>query len=242
MITRFYTGFVNVPYVVKALIFLAIVTLSVLLVLAARRATRTGDSDLFPLIVMAGGVVGTVLLAVVISFAKPILFVRYFVGLLPVCCILLAAGAVKARRRVLGFAAYGVLLVVSVVCVVPVLTDSWRPEFEAVSERITAGVSDDTVVLVMGPNENDIALSGFDHYHDADIPVQMIDSARGSDAVAEAVAVLGSDPGRVWVLQYSTTTEFDAPDGYDVAFEERYDSRFFDRDYALRLTLLEAVR
>ena len=51
---------------------------------------------------MAGAVVGTVVLAVVISLAKPVLFVRYFVGILPTCCILLAAGAITARTRVLG--------------------------------------------------------------------------------------------------------------------------------------------
>ncbi|MDX2382008.1 MAG: glycosyltransferase family 39 protein [Acidimicrobiia bacterium] len=241
LITRFFTGFVNVPYNVKALIFLAIAALSVLLVIAGRRATRTKDSDLFPLTVMAAAVVGTILFAVLISLVKPILFVRYFVGLLPMCCILLAAGAVTARTRVVGFAAYGVLFVVSVACVIPVLTDSWRPDFGDVGERIAADAPEDTVVLMVGPNENNIALSGFDHYNDADIPVRMIDSAEGSAAVADAVAGLETEPSRVWLLQYTTMQTFETPEGFDVAHEERYDSRFFERRFPMRLTLLESV-
>jgi hypothetical protein len=196
---------------------------------------------MFSVIVMAGAVFGTVLLAVVVSLAKPILFVRYFVGILPTLCILLAVAAVRSRPRIPGVTAYFLLLVVSIAFVVPVVTETWRPDFAAVGDTIAEGGSEDAVVLIVGPDPNDLGLSGFDHYNDAAVPVVMVDSRDGSDAVAAAIDELDGDPARVWLLRYRAFGGADVPPGYEVVLDERYDSRFFERSFPMRLILLESL-
>ena len=241
LLTQFFTGFADVPAIVKTLVLVAITVLIVLLLGSVRRASRTPDSDLFPVLVMIGAVVGTILLAVAVSLFKPILYVRYFAGVLPTFCVLLAAAAVGARRRVVGWVAYGVLFLVSIAFVIPVVTESWRPDFGGVIDRIVEVEPDAAVLLVAGPNRLETALSGLDHYNGARIPVQTIDIAGVDEGVADAIADLSSDPSHVWLLQHQAIRRINAPDGFDVTFEERYDSHFFEYDFPMRLTLLESA-
>ncbi len=240
IVTQFFTAFVDVSVMVQVLIIAAIVVLAVPVAFLVWRSALDRAPTFLPVGVLVAAVVGTIVLAAIVSLAKPILFVRYFAGILPLCCILMAAGAARARSRALGFAAFGVLLLVSIATVIPILTDSWRPDFATVGERIAAEGSDGTVVLLVGPDENDLALSGFDHYHDEDIPARTVDSKGADEAVAETVAGLDPDTQRVWLLQYRAVGDIERPDGYEVVFEERYDSRFFSRSFPIRLTLLES--
>ena len=156
-------------------------------------------------------------------------------------CILLGIAAVRSRPRIPGIAAYGLLMVVSIACVVPVVTDSWRPDFAAVGDTIAERGSESAVVLIVGPDQNDLGVAGFDHYNDGDVPVRMIDNREGSDAVTTAIDDLDVVPERVWLLRYRATDGSDVPPGFEVTFDEYYDSRFFERTFPMRLTLLESV-
>lgn len=240
IVTQFFTAFIDVSVVVQALIAVALVVLAVPVVLLIWRLARDRDSTLVLGGVLVGAVAGTIVLAAILSVAKPILFVRYFAGILPLFCILLAVGAARARSRAVGYVAFGVLLVVSIASVIPILADSWRPDFAAAGERIAAGGSEGTVVILVGRDENDVGLSGFDYYHDADIPVELIDSRGADETVADKVASLDADIQRVWLVQYRTIADIEPPEGYEVTFEERYDSRFFSGSFPIQLILLEA--
>lgn len=232
-----FTGFLDVPLAAQALIVAAIAVLTVLLIAALRRTAVEGSGDLFPFVVMGGAVVGTFLLSVLVSVITPVIFVRYFVGILPLCCILLAVGAVRARPAWLGTAAAAVLLVVSVASSVPVLTDSWRPDFAGATARIAADGPEGTIVVLVG--SDDIGATGFDHYHDPDIPVLRVDAV--GEETANALADLDTSVSSIWIVQSRPAGPTDPPPGFETTLTERYETRFFDRDFTITLTRLEPV-
>ena len=240
IVSQFFTAFVAVSSPVRAIILGSLAVLAALLVLAAARMAQRAEHDLFPLLVMVAAVVGTIVLAVLVSVVEPILFVRYFAGILPIGCILLAAAAVRGRPRVLGWAAFGALAAVSVACVIPVVTDSWRPDFGAVTETVGAESSDDAIMLVIGNNQNDLALSGLDHYIGDRVPIQVVDTSVGDSAVPDAIAAQGADSD-IWLLQPGSTPTLAVPEGFVATVDETYDTRFFERRFRMRLTLLEPV-
>lgn len=191
----------------------------------------------FAAAVIVGAVVGTIALSVAISVLRPLIFVRYFVGILPMVAVMLAVP--MGRLRFVTSTAFAALIVVSVVHAIPTIDDTWRPAFGAATDRIEAAGPDDSIVLLVGADASDFRVSGFWYYLDAahaviDVPGQVSDPT-----FTDAIDQLSEDIDRVWVVQYQRIGAVATPDGFAVASTERLDSRFFTRTYPVSVVELE---
>lgn len=200
--------------------------------------TRNDQSDGgFGAAVVVAAVAGTIVLSIVISALRPLIFVRYFVGILPFVAVLLGAGVARLRLPAMG--AFVLLVAVSVVHAVPTVNDTWRPAFAAATDRIEADGADGTVVLLVGPDPTDFRLTGFGFYLDPGFDVVEVTGDVTDPAFGDAIDGLDADVNRVWVLQYQTVSRIDPRTDVTATVFERYDARFFEGFYPISLVRLD---
>jgi hypothetical protein len=180
-------------------------------------------------------------LSIGVSVLRPLIFVRYFVGILPALALVVgAAFSTSVRwRRVVDVALLG-LVFASLTHVGPTISDPWRPEFKAATEQIEAD-PDAALVLFVGDDPDDFRARGFGYYLDADIAVQDVIGGVEDPAFIDAASRLPPDADVVWVLQYGSVGEFIAPAGFDATLTQRLPSRFFTRTYPIGLTRLQRI-
>ncbi len=189
---------------------------------------------------IVAALLGTLLLALVAEVLRSLISVRYFVGILSFVCIV-AAGFESSRRQPAILVASLVLVVVSLVHAVPTVLDTWRPEFEAATDRIESRLESDTTVVLIGPEDARIHATGFDHYPDPAPGAGLVDIDLAEGALQDALSQIDPGSSVVWVMQYATIGPIGVPNGFALASEERYDSRFFSNGRVMSLTRLERV-
>ena len=190
---------------------------------------------------IGAALVGTFLLAIVAEVVRPLISVRYFVGILPLVCIVAATGWVSTRRRAGIVAASLVLVATSFVHAVPTVLDAWRPEFEAATDRIETDAVSDTTIVLIGRDDARLHAAGFDHYFDPLPGAKIVDLDLADDGLREALTRIDMATSVVWVVQYADIGPIDVPSGFTAAATERFDSRFFSGRYVIALTRLELV-
>lgn len=235
---QFFTAFADRSSFDTLVIATALVVLTsvALRALWSERAAHADEG--FAAAVMVGAVFGTIVLSVAVSMLRPLIFVRYFVGILPMVAVLLSVGL--ARRRVIVGAAFTALLAVSVAHAIPILSDTWRPDFRPVTDRIETTDPGDSIVLLVGQDASDFRVNGFRYYLDAEFAVVEVTGRVTDPVFADALVQLDEDIGIVWVVQYQTVSgPVVAPNDFEIRSSERFDSRFFTRRYPVSVTQLE---
>ena len=200
------------------------------------RAGRASRPEVgFAAAVVVVGLFGTVALSVLVSLLKPLVFIRYFVGILPLVAVLV--GVSVARLRPVAVVAVGALLALSVVHTIPTVVDTWRPPFGEIADRIDASDQPGDVVVTVGRGR-DYRTTGIDFYVEPRIAVSDFRGSVRDPAFVEVLEEVG-DEHRVWVLQYGTVADLDSPNGRSVLSDERLDSRFLlHGGYRYSLSLL----
>ncbi len=234
---QFFTAFADRSSLDNLLIAAALLVLSAAALLQLWSEREAHGDDGFAAAVIVGAVFGTIVLSVVVSMLRPLIFVRYFVGILPMVAVLLAVGV--GRRRAATGAAFAVLLVVSVIHAVPTVDDTWRPDFRRATDTIEAAGADDAIILLVGPGADDFRASGFWYYLDPEFAVIEVTGRTTDPVFADAVDQLDEDIATVWVVQYQSINSVASPTGFDIASAERFDSRFFTRRYPISVIELE---
>lgn len=239
---QFFTVFERVGPMPFALIGAAVAWLLVAGAVATFRGPSPPSGRAFGHGLLLAVVLGTILVAELVSLLKPIMFVRYLVGILPAFALLLAQGVVAGRPRWVGAGALVLLLAVSAWTDRTILGESWRPDFRTPTALIRAQGAPGEVVLLFAPDGSSFNMAGFDHYYDAALPVV---SDFGDDPVTSkldaALARLGAPPPGLWVLQHRDVRRLTAPEGYRVTHRSRYRTRFFGRQERIGLHHLERL-
>jgi 4-amino-4-deoxy-L-arabinose transferase-like glycosyltransferase len=165
---------------------------------AARRAAPPTRNGYFYLL---AGVGGTFLIALVISLYKPLIHLRYFNGIVPSACLLIAYG-LRPRALAVG------LLALSLYSTYTVTTSRWQEDWRAVAAYVETHEEPGDKILVIFP-----AVAKFwglplaDYYYHGNAPLIYFDSfvrdeagqLSTADDIARALEALG--PHRqVWVV------------------------------------------
>lgn len=239
---RFFTAYAGSSTTEVILIGGSLAVLAGAAVLALVNAEHLTPDRRFDAFAVAGALVGTMALAVVASRFRPLIFVRYFTGVLPMLCVVAGVAWSFRPRHALTLPAAIVLMAICIIHVPPTLTTTWRPAFGAATDVIEAGGTDGTVVFLAGHDHTNFNVVGFWHYLDPEIGVVTVDVGR--DSLADALAAVEPDVQRVWVVQYRPIDTFEAPDGFIITNRTRFDSRFpdFDISYPVVLSRLDASR
>ncbi|MEM1411533.1 MAG: glycosyltransferase family 39 protein [Pseudomonadota bacterium] len=201
-------------------------------------------------------VAGTVLIAALVSLLKPIIFIRYFVGVLPAFALLMAAGLdrgfgargsaisaslVQRGGLAVSVGALVVLLLVSVGTSRTVLTEAWRPDFKTPTQILLNQGRPGDRVLLFAPQGTPFSMIGFDYYYRAPMPVETDYGPRpvGQKLLSALNRDRSGEASVVWVVQHQQVKRLQPPEGYEVTFRERYTTRFFQRKNRISLTRLE---
>jgi len=231
----FFTAFAGLGFFDRIVVVGALAVSFVVSAQTMRAARDSGTDVGFAAAIVFAGLFGTVALSVLVSLLKPLVFIRYFVGILPLVAVLV--GVSVARLRPVAGVAVGALFAVSVVHAIPTVVDTWRPPFGEIAERVeTAGQPGDVVVTV--GRGRDYRTTGIDFYFDSGIAVSDFRGSVQDPGFADALDEVG-DGQRVWVLQYGVALDFDPPDGRTVISHDRFDTRFLlHGGYRYSLSLL----
>ena len=136
ILVQFFSAFGLVPFSLRVLIAGCIYTVLfigfVAMIRSLRQTPEAGSNYLLFLSVVAG----TFGLAIIVSYMKPVIFIRYFLGIVPFVCLLLAYGFFRIRPKFIGATLLAFLVVFSILFGFQVTTYSWRPDFRAVASHI----------------------------------------------------------------------------------------------------------
>ncbi|MEM9467147.1 MAG: glycosyltransferase family 39 protein [Actinomycetota bacterium] len=241
---QFFTAFANRSNLDNLVIGAALMVLFVI-ALRALWSGRTTDADQgLAASVVVAAVVGTFALSVLVSLFRPLIFVRYFAGILPMTAIVLAVGVSRsrisdARTRWVALGAFGLLLLARLGHAVPTIDDTWRPDWRAATDQLETASADDSVTLLVGPDSGDFRVSGFWYYADPDLPVIEVTGQVTDPVFTDAVDQLDADIATVWVVQYELIDRVPELDDFEPVSFQRFDSRFFTGSYRISVVELD---
>jgi hypothetical protein len=186
-------------------------------------------------------VLGTLGFAVAISLLKPILFVRYLVGVLPFLAIVLAVGATVARPRWLASASLAVLLLTGLWGSLQILQSNWRPNFKAPLALVEQSAGPQAQLLLLAPAADTMHLLGFEHYFKGNQPLVTVYGPEAAvDKLAAVLPGLPTSTTSVWVLQLQPEGPVPAQlAGFNREFSQDYPSRFFTGNLVVSLARYE---
>jgi uncharacterized membrane protein len=189
--------------------------------------------------VIVGAVVGTLVLSVILSLIRPLFFVRYFVGIVPLFAVIV--GSALTRIRVGAVAAFVVLLIIGVVHTIPTVTDTWRPPLAQATEHIEAEGSEGVAVVSVGIGRYQGTLD-LKHYLDPAIDVVDIIDNPAESRVVDALLRFDEATETVWVIHYEPMDMLEMPEGFVSTFAERFDYRILQsEDLSIWIERLERV-
>ncbi len=242
---QFFTGFVDVStsdwiMVHVTLAVPIIVALAVLLRLSGQKlhSNAAGSPDAaFAGAVVGAAFAGPVLLAFLASEIRPLIFVRYLVGILPFLAILL--GAALTRLRPVPVIAFSTLFAVATLHAVPTINDAWRPAFRDATDRIEQDHPNNVMVVAVGRCIRCVDAIGLFYYLDDGYELVEYDGSVHDEEFAEFLDELETTAPRIWILQSLDVIGFDAPPGFIASVDERHDTRFFETRYRIQITALD---
>jgi len=248
---EFFTGFVDYPLIATNMdeflrytvnVTVILVSLAVLLLFGSRHVRAVADRA--PEAAYAGAVVGaalfgTLVLAFVASQLRPLLYVRYFVGILPFLAILI--GAALARMRPVSVIAFGALFALSVVHTALAVDETWRPAFRNATDQIEQDQPDDVIVVLVDFNFSDVRFFGLRYYLDEAYQTVEYDGSIRNGEFAAFLDDLETSALRTWVLQAGTApADVDTPPGFVTSVQAQHGSRFlFLGPFTIQVTALD---
>ncbi|MGA0237027.1 MAG: glycosyltransferase family 39 protein [Acidimicrobiales bacterium] len=234
---QFFTGFVERSTADSLVVG---VTLAALLVFGSLRLRSVADGSpdaAFAGAVVGAALVGTGLLSIAVSELRPLVFVRYFVGVLPFLAILI--GAALTRLRPVPVIAFSTLFAVATLHAVPTINDAWRPAFRDATDRIEQDHPDDVIVVSVGPAPGDFRATGLRYYLDNGYVLHEYAGSVRDQEFPEFLDELRTTAPRTWILQYRHAHNFNTPPGFIASANERYETRFFETRYMIQITALD---
>jgi len=234
---QFFTGFVERSTADSLVVG---VTLAALLVFGSPRLRSVADGSpdaAFAGAVVGAALVGTGLLSIAVSELRPLVFVRYFVGVLPFLAILI--GAALTRLRPVPVIAFSTLFAVATLHAVPIINDAWRPAFRDATDRIEQDHPDDVIVVSVGPAPGDFRATGLHYYLDNGYVLHEYAGSVRDQEFPEFLDELRTTAPRTWILQYRHAHNFNTPPGFIASANERYETRFFETRYTIQITALD---
>jgi len=234
---QFFTGFVERSTADSLVVG---VTLAALLVFGSVRLRSVADGSPdagFAGAVIGAALVGTGLLSIAVSELRPLVFVRYFVGILPFLAILI--GAALTRLRPVPVIAFSTLFAVATLHAVPTIDDAWRPAFRDATDRIEQDHPDDVIVVSVGPGPGDFRATGLRYYLDNGYVLHEYAGSVRDQEFPEFLDELRTTAPRTWILQYRHAHNFNTPPGFIASANERYETRFFETRYMIQITALD---
>ena len=188
--------------------------------------------------VIGAAFAGPVLLALIASEVRPLVFVRYFVGVLPFLAILI--GAALTRLRPVPVIAFSTLFAVATLHAVPIINDAWRPAFRDATDRIEQDHPDDVIVVFV---DLDFSLSpyyGLLYYLDEAYHTVEYNDSGHNGGFAAFLDNLETTASRTWVLQAGKAPViFDDPPGFVTSVQEEYGSHYFYDSFTIRIAALD---
>jgi len=235
---QFFTGFVERSTADSLVVG---VTLAALLVFGSVRLRSVADGSPdagFAGAVIGAALVGTGLLSIAVSELRPLVFVRYFVGVLPFLAILI--GAALTRLRPVPVIAFSTLFAVATLHAVPIINDAWRPAFRDATDRIEQDHPDDVIVVFV---DLDFSLSpyyGLLYYLDEAYHTVEYNDSGHNGGFAAFLDNLETTASRTWVLQAGKAPViFDDPPGFVTSVQEEYGSHYFYDSFTIRIAALD---
>ena len=235
---QFYTVFENTHFGVKALLAMTIAGLGVLGWLGHRRASAPRTSQRRDFALLLAVTLGTVVLAELISMIRPIVYIRYFVGIIPSVCVLLALGLVYARPKWIGAVLYGTLVVCSLYFASIVVTTEWRPDFRSPLVFVERHARPGDQLMLFAPEDDPFRLAPFEHYRPSGVTVTR-HYGLNVESIGDVLNNSEQMGGGAWVFQYGQVLPVTAPDGFQLEHEASYSSRFFGGRVSIGLAYLE---
>ena len=146
---------------------------------------------------------GTFFIAFLISFYKPITFIRYFLGVVPLVCLLVAVGVAHLPVPRLGSILAAGLIALSFYSSYQVTTSSWRSDYRGVMAHIEQHARPEDIILFLAPEDDPFWTMAFDYYAQGRTPVaRVFDEKRDEAEMRSTLTTLPPHEG-VWVVQNS---------------------------------------
>lgn len=148
-----------------------------------------------------GAVLGTFGLAFLFSLYKPVIDTRYFLGVLPLTCLLIAFVLLRMPGRSSGLLLGSAVVAVGLVSSYQVTTRRWRTDYRGVTAHIKQHATPDDTILFLVPEDHPFNTMAFDYYDDGQIPVTRIfDQKHNQAEMRDTLANLPPHDG-VWIVQ-----------------------------------------
>jgi 4-amino-4-deoxy-L-arabinose transferase-like glycosyltransferase len=188
---------------------------------------------------------GTVLIAVIVSITKPLIVPRYFLGALPIICILFAFSIVYALQRrlafALGVAVLGATLFASYTLVTQQATEDWKAVAAYLGENLRP---EDTLFQV---DETRVWTAPFNHYYQGPPAPIFVPGELRDPGVVQTAIDENCPCERIWFVQSARQTGArsvayepqSSYSGYQLVSRVIFDEKALDERLAVDLWLLE---
>jgi mannosyltransferase len=199
---------------------------------------------------LISSVAGTFLIAFIFSARKPLIVDRYFTGILPATCLLVALGIFQLHFRYLALPLCAILLTTSSFSGYKIATSCWLEDWRAVTAYIEKKLRPGDTILLFFPEAPEFWRMPFDHYYNGKLPVACFEGEVSS--VTNLDKLLGTlEPyERVWVIQSARFTQEAALNGeledlfttHRMLLKKRFDDQLLFQSRAVDVLCLQPLR
>jgi mannosyltransferase len=167
--------------------------------LIGARKTKPTWSEAYLLLVAC--VAGTFLIAFRFSLLKPLIVARYFTGIVPAICVLVAFGVCNLQPRWMALLIVVTMSVAASFSSYRVAASRWQEDWRGVTTIIESNSLPGDTILLFLPDNAQFWKIPFDHYYDGDLAVTCFAGELSNDN--DVTTALGSlaPHNRVWIVQ-----------------------------------------
>lgn len=211
--------------------------------------SRRYSKQLMSYLYLTSCFVGTLLIAYLISFFKPLIVTRYFMGIVPLTCILLAFALRQVRFIALPLMA--LMVTTALFSSVKITTSLWQEDWRGVTDYIEQHSQADDRIMLFFPVGLEFWVKPFEHYYDGQLPTNYVRSEL-SDKIESQKMLDRLKPHhhqRLWVIQSARNTLSEPlPDvltspfaDYRLIDRQTFGRALVPKEYTIDLLLLEVV-
>lgn len=229
--------------VVSWIVWGSLLTCLLFLFRLAPRTRRKG------LALVVSGVAGTFLAAFIFSARKPLIVDRYFTGILPAICLLVALGISQLHFRYLALPLCAILLTTSSFSGYKTATSCWREDWSAVTIYLEEKSLPNDAISLFFPVAPDFWRMPFDHYYNGKLPVACFEGEVSSVTNLEKLLGTLEPYERVWVIQSARFTQGAALNGeledlfttHRMLLKKRFDDQLLLQSRAVDVLCLQPL-
>lgn len=191
---------------------------------------------------LLGLALGTFILAFLFSLYQPVIFNRYFLGVLPVTCLLIAFALLKIPGLYLRLLLGSLLVAFSLFSSYRIATAQWRTDYRGVAAHIERYEHLDDTILFLAPEDDPFWTMAFDYYYDGQAPVvHVFARKRDQTELDNTLAELPPHHG-VWVIQNRRVAALEsAYPAHRLAFREIFHDEMYASWATIEVAYLEFV-